>query len=106
MACSKVQGGVTLFGEGAHGYPDPEIGRLIGGLWLVDLNALRWVALSPGTDPRRHSISIRAPVTSMLGMEYIDEAANPWRRGRTRSGFTIKKRPTDRPGTKGITGRQ
>ena len=27
MACLKVQGGVPLFGVGAHGYREPEIGR-------------------------------------------------------------------------------
>lgn len=52
MAYAKSLGGAFLFGEGVHGWVNPDNGRYMDGLWLYDVNAHRWVNLHPGTDTR------------------------------------------------------
>lgn len=52
MAFSSALGGAFLFGEGEHGWVNPDNGRYMDDVWLYDVNAHRWVALYPGTDTR------------------------------------------------------
>lgn len=52
MAYAPELGGAFLFGEGVHGWRNPQTGRYMDDLWFYDALSHRWLNLYPGFDTK------------------------------------------------------